>query len=192
MAGKGGVTVFNFRKRLFYPIHVERVDPVFAQQLVEHYGSKDGELASAVQYLSHRNNMHNRTVQELMGLLAAEELSHLEMLAVVINKLGERPVGLANRAGIPWSVSFVDQSTNPVALLQADIDMELRSNAIYGEYSKITQDMGLQRLFSFLAMREGIHKRLLQKTQILFQQGGTSEQFSELIYEYKMSLQVLD
>ncbi|SPF49880.1 fragment of manganese-dependent catalase (part 1/2) [Candidatus Desulfosporosinus infrequens] len=37
--------MFNYRKRLFYPVHVERQDPIFAKVLLEHYAGRDSELS---------------------------------------------------------------------------------------------------------------------------------------------------
>jgi spore coat protein JC len=55
-----------------------------------------------------------------------------------------------------------------------------------------TTDPGVKRLLSFLARREGIHQNLLKRSLKTLTEGGSSEQYMEIIYDYKMSLQVLD
>lgn len=184
--------MFSYRKRLFYPVHVERPDPMFAQILLEHYGGKDSEFSAATQYLNHRSNMHNRYVRELLGMIAAEELGHMEMIAVAISKLGGRPLSYVNSQGIPWNMSYVDQSLDPVIMLQADAEAEIRARHLYNQHLTMTNDPGLQRMISFLGGREDVHKHLFQKAQLLVRQGGAPEQFANLLYEYKMSLQVLE
>lgn len=184
--------MFTYRKRLFYPVYVEQADPRFGQILLEHYGGKDSEFSAGTQYLNHRSNMPNHYVRELLGLIAAEEMGHMEMIAVAINKLEGPPLSYVNSQGIPWNISYVDQSLDPIAMLQADTEAEIRARALYNKHLTMTNDPGLKRMINFLGGREDVHKHLFQKAQLLIRQGASSEQFSGLIYEYKMSLQVLE
>jgi len=183
--------VFNFRKQLFYPIHVERQDPLFAKVLLEHYAGRNSELSSSIQYLNHRSNMSNRSVRELLGLFAAEELGHMELIAVAITKLGGPPLKCVNSQGAPWVVNYIDQSVDTSAALQVDVQSEARACLLYRQHLELTRDPHMQRMINFLIGREEVHKHLLQKAQILIRDIGSPEDFSELIYEYKMSLQVL-
>jgi len=184
--------MFSYRRRLFFPVHVERPNPVYAQALFEHYGGKDGELATAVQYLNHRLNMPNRYVRELLGLIAAEELGHMEIIGVVINKLGGSALKLVNSQDQSWNLGCVDQALEPTAMLEADAEAERRTQALYKRQLDLADDSGLQRIFNFLAGREEVHFNLIGKAQTLVRQGGTPEEFNELIYEYRMSLQILE
>ncbi len=184
--------MFNFRKQLFYPIHVERQDPMFAKVLLEHYAGRNSELSSSIQYLNHRSNMPNRYVRELLGLLAAEELGHMEIIAVAIIKLGGPPLKCANSQGAPWVINYIDQSIDPITLLQVDMQAETRACQLYQQHLELTNDPNMKRMINFLVGREEVHKRLLQKAQILIRNIGSPEDFNELIYEYKMSLQVLE
>ncbi len=184
--------MFGYRKRLFYPIYVERPDPMFAKVLLEHYAGKDSEFSTAVQYLNHRSNMPNRYVKELLGLIAAEELGHMELIAVAITKLGGPPLAYVDSRGAPWVINDIDQSVNPNDMLQVDIDTETRENELYQRHLVMTRDPNMKRLISFLIGREDVHKRLLQKAQLLFNETSSPEEFNELIYDYKISLQVLE
>lgn len=184
--------MFGYRKRLIFPIKIEEPDPVFAQVLSEHYAGKDSEFSAAVQYLNHRSNMRNHHLRELLGLIAAEELGHMELIAACVNKLGGAPVGYLDAQGSPWELKVIDQSSDPIAMLQADIEAEVRSQTIYQKHIELTNAPGLQRMLNFLISREEVHNKLMQKAYRNLTQGGDPEQFPELIYEYKMSLQVLE
>lgn len=184
--------MFGYRKRLFYPLNIEEPDPVFAQVLMEHYAGRDSEFSAAVQYLNHRSNMKNHHLRELLGLIAAEELGHMELIAACINKLGGQPVSYLNAQGSPWELAFIDQSSDPLSVLEANINLEDRSRTLYQKHMKRANDPGVQRTLAFLANREDVHKKLLQKALRNFKQVGGPEKFPELIYEYKMSLQVLE
>jgi len=125
-------------------------------------------------------------------MIAAEEMGHMEMIAVAINKLEGPPLSYVNSQGVPWNLSYVDQSLDPIAMLQADAEAEIRARALYNKHLTMTNDPGLKRMINFLGGREDVHKHLFQKAQMLIIKGAAPEQFSGLIYEYKMSLQVLE
>ena len=184
--------MFGYRKRLFYPIHVEQPDPLFAQVLFEHYAGRYSEFSTAVQYLNHRSNMPNRHIRELLGIIAAEELGHMELIAVAINKLGGPLLSYADSKGSTWVVDYIDQSDDPIKMLQVDILAETRETDLYQQHMEMTSDLNLKRLIAFLISREDVHKRLLQKAQLLLGEPGSSEEFNELIYDYKISLQILE
>ena len=184
--------MFNFRKQLFYPIHVERQDPMFAKVLLENYAGRNSELSSSIQYINHRSNMSNRHVRELLGLFAAEELGHMEIIAVAILKLGGPPLTCVNSQGAPWVVNYIDQSVDSITILQVDVQAEARACHLYQKHLELTSDPNMKRMINFLIGREEVHKRLLQRAQTLIRDSGSPEDFNELIYDYKMSLQVLE
>jgi len=184
--------MFSYGESLFYPVQVEFRDPAFGQTLLEHYGGKDSEYSAASQYLNHRSNMHNRYLRDLLGLIAAEEMGHMEMIAVAINKLGGPPLCYVNSQGIPWNMSYVDQSLDPIAMLQADVEAEVRARILYNKHFTMTNDPCLKKMISFLGSREDVHKHLFHRARYLIQNAAPQDQFKELIIAYKLSLQTLE
>ncbi|MDR3539453.1 MAG: manganese catalase family protein [Desulfosporosinus sp.] len=184
--------MFNYRKRLFYPVYVERQDPIFAKVLLEHYAGRDSEFTSAVQYLNHRSNMPNRHIKELLGIIAAEELGHMELIAIAITKLGGPSLSYTDSKGSPWVIDYIDHSDDPIKMLQLDILTETREADLYQQHLEMTSDLTMKRLIAFLISREEVHKRLLQKAQLLLEETSSPEEFNELIYDYKISLQILE
>jgi len=189
---QGGKRVYTYRRRFFYPIHVEGPDPSLAKQLLEHYAGKDGELTQVVQYLNHQVNIDNRYLRELLGLITAEELAHMETLAAMIIKLGGEVQKLSGPDDLPWSLNYVSQFTEPEKILKANAAMEKRARLSYEKHASMTRDPGVRRLLTFLAQREYLHQRLLFQSYKVLREGGSSEQYMDIIYEYKMSLQVLE
>ncbi len=179
--------MFKFANGLLYPVEVNYSDPRFGKIMFEHYGGKDSEFSAATQYLNHRSNMPNPYVKELLGMIAAEEHSHMEMIAVTINKLGGPPLCYVNSQGVPWNIGYVDQSLDPIAMLQADAEAEIRARKLYDLHFTMTEDPGLKKMISFLGGREDVHKYLFEKSQILIYKGAGPEQFKSLIKEYRMS-----
>jgi spore coat protein JC len=180
--------MFDYRPRLFYPVNVEHRDPIFGKLLLEHYGGKDSEFSAAAQYINHLSNMPNHFVRELLGLIAAEELGHMQMIATAINKLGGALPCYANSQETPWNIDYIDQCLDPVAMLEADIEAETRSRELYKQFLTKTDDLGLIKMLNFLSEREFVHKQLLKKAQKYIKQGANIDEFTDLINEYKTSL----
>ncbi|HHV65147.1 MAG TPA: Mn-containing catalase [Peptococcaceae bacterium] len=179
--------MFKYANGLLYPVEVQMPDPNFGQIMLEHYGGKDSEFSAATQYLNHSYNMPNPYVQELLRLIAAEELSHMEMVAVAIKKLGGPPLCYVDSQGIPWQLCYIDQSLDPVAMLQADAEAEIRARQLYDLHLTMTGDPGMQKMISFLGAREDVHRNLFEKAQNMIIQGAPPEQFKNLIREFRMS-----
>lgn len=184
--------MYNYRKRFFYPIHVARPDPKFAQFLLEHYAGRDGELSQITQYLSHQANISNRYVRELYGLIIAEELAHLEVLSTLIHKLGGELGYYVNRRGEAWKLDYIEQGTDSLKILKSDIDLELRSQVFYEKSIDRTEDPEIQKILRFLARREEIHQSLIDRSRKLMIKGAANGLYNQLIYDYKISLQVLE
>lgn len=179
--------MFKYASDLLYPVEVSCPDPRFGIVMFEHYGGKDSEFSAATQYLNHRSNMPNPYVKDLLGMIAAEEHSHMEMIAVAIHKLGGPPLCYVDSQGVPWNLGYVDQSLDPIAMLQADAEAEIRARQLYDMHFTMTNDPGLQNMISFLGGREDVHKHLFEKAQTMIIQGAPPEQFKKLITEYRMS-----
>lgn len=178
--------MFYYRKRLIYPVHVEGPDPILVKELREDY---ERELISCIQYLNHRAYIANRFVRELLGLIAAEELGHMEIISVAISKLGGPPLIFDN---LRWGINNIDQTLDASSVLKINIEAEARASQRYLQHMELTSDPHMRRLNKFLSNREEVHKRLLQKAQMLIREIGSTEEFNELIYDYKISLQILE
>ena len=58
--------MFNYEKRLEYPIHIKETNPRLAKAIITQYGGPDGELGASMRYLSQRYTM---PYKECMALL---------------------------------------------------------------------------------------------------------------------------
>lgn len=58
--------MFNYIKKLQYPINIKHPDPKAAAIIISQYGGPDGELGASLRYLSQRYSM---PYPELKGLL---------------------------------------------------------------------------------------------------------------------------
>lgn len=58
--------MWNYEKRLEYPINIKRTDAAMAKAIISQFGGPDGETGAAMRYLSQRFAMPYRPV---MGIL---------------------------------------------------------------------------------------------------------------------------
>ena len=77
--GRGDLLMWNYEKRLEYPINIKETNPQIAKFIMSQYGGPDGEISASLRYLSQRYAMPYR---EVMGVLTdigreASEMFHL-------------------------------------------------------------------------------------------------------------------
>lgn len=72
---KGAKSMFNYIKKLQYPINIKHCDPKAASLIISQYGGPDGELGASLRYLSQRYSM---PLPELKGLLTDIGMEHTE------------------------------------------------------------------------------------------------------------------
>lgn len=77
--------MWNYEKRLQYPINITRPNAKIAQIVISQYGGPDGEMGASMRYLSQRYSMSNRKVAGLLTDIATEELVH--PCCIWLNKL---------------------------------------------------------------------------------------------------------
>ena len=58
--------MFNYSKKLQYPVKIDRPNPKLASVIISQYGGPDGELGASMRYLSQRYSM---PFDELKALL---------------------------------------------------------------------------------------------------------------------------
>ncbi|MFR5610120.1 MAG: manganese catalase family protein, partial [Lachnospiraceae bacterium] len=54
--------MWNYEKRLQYPVKITQTNPKIAQVIITQFGGPDGELAASMRYLSQRYTMPYKEV----------------------------------------------------------------------------------------------------------------------------------
>ena len=67
--------MFNYVKKLQYPVNIKNPDPKAAAIIISQYGGPDGELGASLRYLSQRYSM---PYPELKGLLTDIGLEYIQ------------------------------------------------------------------------------------------------------------------
>ena len=79
--------MWNYEKRLEFPVNIKRTDPAMAQLIITQYGGPDGELGASLRYLSQRFAMPYKNVCGVLTDVGTEELAHLEMICTIVHQL---------------------------------------------------------------------------------------------------------
>ena len=58
--------MWNYEKRLQYPVKITQTNPEIAQVIISQYGGPDGELAASMRYLAQRYTMPYNSVAGLL------------------------------------------------------------------------------------------------------------------------------
>ena len=127
--------------------------------------------------------------------IAKEELSHLEMIAQLINLLnGENPnaneadIGsveahvltgltpmLANASGYLWTAAYVNETGDLAADILSNIASEQRAKVVYQNLYRQIDDSGVRETIDFLLNREEAHNTMFRQAFNKIQDSAESQ-----------------
>jgi len=183
--------MFSYQKRLLYPVYVEHPDRKFADILSEHLRGEENEFTTFFRLIYHRLQIANPYVRDLIGMMAAEELGHIEIISVAVKKLGIEELPQGNVKEGPWVTEHKGGNIELLEMLKIDELKEEKTKRLYLQQLTMTNDPYLKRMIRFLIGREGIHTNMFRKMGSLITEDANNEKFSSLIHEYKMSLRII-
>lgn len=67
--------MWNYEKRLQYPVKIGQTNPKLAQIIISQFGGPDGELGASMRYLSQRYTMPYKEVTGILTDVGTEEAS---------------------------------------------------------------------------------------------------------------------
>ena len=189
--------LFKHEKLLFHPVEVERPNPQYAALLQEQLGGGNGELKAAMQYMSQSFRIKDPKIKDLFMDIAAEELSHMEMVAQTINLLNGHNVeadkvqageiethvllglnpGLINASGYSWTADYVTVTGDLCADLLSNIASEQRAKVVYEYLYRQIDDKKVKETIDFLLNREEAHNAMFREAFNKVQNTGSNRDF---------------
>ena len=187
--------MFKHDKALLREVKVERPNPQYAVLMQEQLGGGNGELKAAMQYLSQSFRIKDPEIKDLFLDIAAEELSHMEMVAQTINLLNGHDVNnkdvdngeiqthvqcglspvLINSSGAPWTADYVTVTGDLVADLLSNIASEQRAKVVYEYLYRQIEDKYVRETIDFLLNREEAHNALFRDALNKVKNTGTNK-----------------
>lgn len=189
--------MFKHEKKLLHSVEVERPNPQYAALLQEQLGGGNGELKAAMQYMSQSFRIKDPEIKDLFMDIAAEELSHMEMVGQTISLLNGHGVdheavpageiqshvllglnpGLINASGYSWTGDYVTVTGDLCADLLSNIASEQRAKVVYEYLYRQIGDKKVRATIDFLLNREEAHNALFREAFNKVRKSGSDRDF---------------
>lgn len=169
--------MWNYEKRLQYPVNITRPNAKIAKIIMTQYGGPDGEMGASMRYLSQRYTMPYRKVSGILTDIGTEELAHLEMVATIVRQLTKglsaeelEAEGFADyyvdhtagiwptaAAGIPFNACEFQSKGDAITDLFEDMAAEQKARTTYDNILRLVKDPEVCDPIRFLRQREIVH-----------------------------------
>ena len=191
------INMWNYEKRLQYPVKITTTNPKIAQLIISQYGGPDGELGASMRYLSQRYTMPNSKIAGLLTDIGTEELAHMEMVSAMVYQLtkdltpeevqasGFAPYYIDHTSGVypvaasgtPYSVMTFQSKGDAITDLHEDLAAEQKARTVYDNLLRLIKDPEICDPLRFLRAREIIHYQRFGEALRLMQEDLDSKNF---------------
>lgn len=170
--------MWNYVKKLQYPIKIKSTNPALAKLIITQYGGPDGELGASLRYLSQRYSMPYAELKGLLTDVGTEELGHLEMIGSIVYQLTRNMteedikkggfdayfvdhtagVYTSSASGVPFDANCFAVKGDPITDLHEDLAAEQKARTTYDNILRFcTDEPDVRDAIKFLRQREVVH-----------------------------------
>ncbi|MBP3420956.1 MAG: manganese catalase family protein [Lachnospiraceae bacterium] len=169
--------MWNYEKRLQYPIDIKTTNAKIAKIIISQYGGPDGELGASMRYLSQRYTIPYKEVAGLLTDIGTEELAHFELVGAIvyqltkdlsveeIEKQGFAPYYVDHTlalwpqaaGGIPFNACEFQSKGDVITDLMEDLAAEQKARTTYDNILRMVKDPDVCDAIRFLRAREVVH-----------------------------------
>ncbi|BED92892.1 MAG: manganese catalase family protein [Candidatus Paraimprobicoccus trichonymphae] len=186
-----------YEKRLQYPVNIKNSNPKLAKIILSQYGGPDGELASAVRYLSQRFTMPYPELKAVLTDIGTEELNHLEIIGTIIYQLTKniskeeiennnfQDYFVNHTTGISPENLNISIKSEPIADLHENLSTEQKSRVTYENILRFCDDPAVKDPIKFLREREIVHYQRFGETLRMCTDKLNSKNFYEFNSSFK-------
>ena len=196
--------MWNYEKRLEYPINIKQTNPALAAMIISQYGGPDGELGASMRYISQRYTMPDRAVAGLLTDIGTEELAHFEMISTMVHQLTrnmtveqlkgtpleayyvDHTAGIWPQAagGIPFNACEFQSKGDAITDLTEDMAAEQKARSTYENLIRLTDDPDVLDPLRFLREREIVHFQRFGEALSMIQDSLNSKNFYAFNHEF--------
>jgi Mn-containing catalase len=189
--------MFKHDKQLLHEVKVDAPNPNYAAMIQEQLGGPQGELKAALQYIGQSFRIKDQEIKDLFLDIGSEELSHMEMVATMINMLNGHDLsaetatvgnieahtlaGLSpmytNASGELFTAGYVNVTGDLPADILSNIAAEQRAKVVYEYLYRQINDKGVRETIDFLLNREEAHNALFREALNKIQDTGSNRDF---------------
>ena len=169
--------MFNYEKRLQYPINIKETNPKLAMAIITQYGGPNGELGASMRYLSQRYTMPYEATKGILTDIGTEELAHQEIVAAILYQLTrnltpeqiresgfdtyfvDHGAGIYPQAaaGVPFTAAALQVKGDAITDLFEDLAAEQKARTTYDNILRLVDDPDVRDPIKFLREREIVH-----------------------------------
>ena len=177
--------MWQYQKKLQYPINIKNPNPKYAQIIISQYGGPDGELGASMRYLTQRYSQPFDEVKGMLTDIGTEELAHLEMICAMVHQLTRNltPEQIVESgfdkyfvdhtnavypiaaAGLPWRAEYIQAKGDVLADLHEDLAAEQKARVTYDNLLRLIDDPDILDPLKFLREREIVHYQRFGEAQ---------------------------
>ena len=189
--------MWNYEKRLQYPVKITQTNPKIAQIIISQFGGPDGELAASMRYLSQRYTMPYKEVTGILTDIGTEELAHMEMICAIVYQLTkdltpeeiecsgfgpyyvDHTLALWPQAasGMPWTATVFQSKGDPITDLHENMAAEQKARTTYDNILRLVKDPEVCEPIRFLREREIVHYQRFGESLRIVQEKLDSRNF---------------
>lgn len=169
--------MWDYEKRLQYPVDIKITNPQMAQFIISQYGGPDGELAASLRYLSQKFSMKDPRVAGLLNDIGTEELAHLEIIGAIVHQLTKNltaeevkkygfdqyfvdhtlAVYPQSAGGNPFTAAYIQSKGDPITDLFENMAAEQKARTTYDNILTMVKDPEVADPIRYLRQREVVH-----------------------------------
>ena len=177
--------MWQYEKKLQYPINIKNPNPKYAQIIISQYGGPDGELGASMRYLTQRYSMPYDDVKAILTDIGTEELAHMEMVSAMVYQLTKNlsieqikesgfdkyfvdhtsavyPIAASS---LPWRAEYIQAKGDVLADLHEDLAAEQKARVTYDNLLRLIDDPDILDPLRFLRQREIVHYQRFGEAQ---------------------------
>ena len=198
--------MWNYEKRLQYPVKISQTNPKIAQIIVSQFGGPDGELGASIRYLSQRYTMPYKEVIGILTDVGTEELAHMEMICAIVYQLTkdmsldelkasgfdkyyvDHTLGLwpQSASGDAWTANYIQSKGDPITDLHENMAAEQKARTTYDNILRLVKDPEVCDPIRFLREREIVHYQRFGESLRIVQDRLDSKNFYAINPEFDL------
>lgn len=199
--------MWNYEKRLQYPVNISCTNPKLAQVIITQFGGPDGELGASMRYLAQRYTMPYNEVTGILTDIGTEELAHLEIICAIVHQLTRNltPEEITkygfekyyvdhtlalwpqSTAGTAWTANYFQSKGDPITDLHEDMAAEQKARTTYDNILRLVKDTEIADPIRFLREREIVHYQRFGESLRIVQDKLDSKNFYAFNPEFDTS-----
>ena len=170
--------MWNYEKRLQYPVNIKTPNAKIAQYILSQYGGPDGGIWGTLRYLSPRIYMPERPGAAVFYDIVTEGLAHLAIGFTIVHQLTrdlsmeeieksgfgpyyiDHTVGVWPQAagGVPFNACEFQSKGDPITDLFENLAAEQKARSTYDNILRVVRDIPeIADPIKFLRAREIVH-----------------------------------